>query len=345
MNLNYIVKDKKQLVIAEIAQSHDGSLNYVHSFIDEVARAGADIIKFQAHFANDESSLEDSFRTFTSYKKETRFDYWKRMQFTNEEWSEIYKHVKKKKLLFSASIFSTKSIEVLNKIGVDIWKIPSGESLDLGLIKEVTKISKKPLFISTGMNSQKEVDNIYNFMKKKNNNFMLMHCVSQYPCEDKNIGINILKEYSKKYNCLIGYSDHSGTLEVPLIALENNISAVEVHVTFNKKLFNPDITSSIDFKDLEFLCNYLARKNKLLKLKVSKNILYRRVSRNRKLFSKSLALENNMRKNQEIKLDHIVLKKPGTGLKWENRGKILGKILVKNKSKNNLLKVSDVKKK
>ena len=74
---------------------------------------------------------------------------------------------KKKKFLFSASVFSSKSIEVLNKIGVDIWKIPSGESLDMGLIQEVTKTSNKPLFISTGMNSQKEVDKIYNFMKKK----------------------------------------------------------------------------------------------------------------------------------------------------------------------------------
>ena len=345
MNFNYIVKDKKQLVVAEIAQSHDGSLNYVHSFIDEVARAGADVIKFQAHFANDESTKEDSFRTFTSFKKETRFEYWKRMQFSNEEWLEIRKHVKKKKLLFSASVFSTKSIEILNKIGIDIWKIPSGESLDLGLIKEVTKVSNKPLFISTGMNYQKEVDNIYRFMKKKKNNFMLMHCISQYPCEDKNIGINILKDYSKKYNCLIGYSDHSGTLEVPIVALENNINAVEVHVTFNKKLFNPDTSSSIDFNELKFLCNYLKKKNKLLKLKVSKNLLAQRVAQNRKLFSKSLALKKDMKKDQVIKIDHIILKKPGTGLSWKNRKKIVGKILVKNKSKNNLLKISDVKKK
>ena len=114
---------------------------------------------------------------------------------------------------------------------------------------------------------------------------------------------------------------------------------------FNRKLYNPDITSSIDFKDLKFLCNYLDRKNKLLKLKVSKNTLFKRVLQNRKLFSKSLAFKKNMKKNQMIKLDNIVLKKPGTGLKWEDRRKILGKVLIKNKSKNNLLKVSDVKKK
>ena len=87
------------------------------------------------------------------------------------------------------------------------------------------------------------------------------------------------------------------------------------------------------------------KKNKLLKLKVSKNLLAQRVAQNRKLFSKSLALKKDMKKDQVIKIDHIVLKKPGTGLSWKNRKKIVGKILVKNKSKNNLLKISDVKKK
>ena len=111
MNFNYIVKDKKQLVVAEIAQSHDGSLNYVHSFIDEVARAGADVIKFQAHFANDESTKEDSFRTFTSFKKETRFEYWKRMQFSNEEWLEIRKHVKKKNFFLVHQFFQLNQLK------------------------------------------------------------------------------------------------------------------------------------------------------------------------------------------------------------------------------------------
>ena len=98
MNLKNIFNLKKQLVIAEIGQSHDGSLNYVHSFIDSASKAGVDIVKFQAHFAEDESTHEDKFRTFTSYKNETRFEYWKRMQFTKEEWHQIRKHIKQKKM-------------------------------------------------------------------------------------------------------------------------------------------------------------------------------------------------------------------------------------------------------
>ena len=266
MNFKNIIKQKKQLVIAEIGQSHDGSLNYVHSFIDEAAKSGTDIVKFQAHFADEESTYQDQFRTFTTYKKETRFEYWKRMQFTNEEWFKISTHIKQRKMLFSSSVFSKKSINVLNKIGIDVWKIASGESLDLNLIKEITNISKKPLLISTGMNNQQEVDKIYNFMKSKKNLFILMHCVSQYPSNIKNIGINILSEYLKKYDCLIGFSDHSGTLEVPTIALENKISALEIHVVFDKKLYNPDTTSSITFSDLAYLCNLIKLKNNYNKL-------------------------------------------------------------------------------
>ena len=270
MNLKNIINSRKQLVIAEIGQSHDGSLNYVHSFIDAAYNAGADIVKFQAHFAESESTHEDKFRTFTSYKDETRFEYWKRMQFTIEEWYQIRKHIKEKNMFFSSSVFSNKSIDILNKIGIDIWKIPSGESLDLNLIKDVTRKSTKPLLISTGMNYRHEVDEIYKFMKPKINPFVLMHCVSQYPTNLNNIGLNVINEYLMNYNCPIGYSDHSGNLDVSLISLGYKISALEVHVTFDKNLFNPDSSSSINFKDLEYLCNFIKLKNLLIK-KISKN--------------------------------------------------------------------------
>ena len=139
--------------------------------------------------------------------------------------------------------------------------------MDLNLIKEVTRKSTKPLLISTGMNYRHEVDKIYKFMKPKINPFVLMHCVSQYPTNLNNIGLNVINEYLMNYNCPIGYSDHSGNLDVSLISLGYKISALEVHVTFDKNLFNPDSSSSINFKDLEYLCNFIKLKNHLIKKK------------------------------------------------------------------------------
>jgi N-acetylneuraminate synthase len=340
MKLNKLSSLNKQLVISEIGQSHDGSLNYVHSFIDEAAKSGVDIIKFQAHYADEESTKDDTFRTFTTHKKETRYQYWKRMEFTKEEWSNIYKHTKKRKMLFSSSVFSSKSINIMKKVGIEI---SSGESLNLNLVKEITKISTKPVFISTGMSYQNEIDSISNFMKKKKNEFLLMHCTSEYPCNDKNIGINILNDYLKRYKCPIGYSDHSGGIEVPLLALQYNISAIEVHVMFDKKIFNPDASSSIDFTELKFLTSYLKKKTSILSSRRSKNSITDKLKKNRKLFSKSLALKNDMKKNQSVKFEDLTFKKPGTGLKVLDLKRIIGKKLLKNKSKTRLLKLSDVK--
>lgn len=344
MNLTNLI-NKKQILIAEIGQNHDGSLNYVHSFIDEAYKAGVDVVKFQTHIAEEESTYDDKFRTFTSYKKENRFNYWKRMQFTDYEWQKIIKHIKSKKMLFSSSVFSNRAVEKLEKFGVDIWKIPSGESLNLNLIKKITRISTKPIFISTGMNSQLEIDQIYNFMKKQKNEFLLMHCVSQYPCPLKNVGLNLINEFKKKYKCHIGYSDHSGMIEVPMIALERGINALEVHVTFNKKIFNPDSSSSLEFKDMEYLSKFIKIKKTIDRNKLSKDSIFKKIKKNRRLFSKSLSFKRDMKKNQIIKKKDLTLKKPGTGLLYEEMYKILGKKLKKNISKNYLIKLDHVKKK
>lgn len=172
-----------------------------------------------------------------------------------------------------------------------------------------------------------------------------MHCVSEYPTNLNNIGFNVINDFLNKYDCMIGYSDHSGNLDVSLISLGFKISALEVHVTFNKNLYNPDFSSSIDFKELEYLSNFIKLKKHLIKKTISKNKIAKKLAKNRKLFSKSLALFKDMKSGQKIKLSDITLKKPGTGLKWNEKNKIIGKELIKDKSKYNLIKISDVKKK
>ena len=169
MKINKLSSINKQLVVSEIGQSHDGSLNYVHSFIDEAAKSGVDIIKFQAHYADEESTKDDTFRTFTTHKMKQDIN-------TGRGWNlqrgveQYLQTCKKRKMLFSSSVFSSKSINIMKKVGIDIWKFPL-ESLNLNLVKEVTKISTKPVFVSTGMSYQNEIDNISNFMRKKIMNF------------------------------------------------------------------------------------------------------------------------------------------------------------------------------
>lgn len=344
MKINNIFNKKKHLIIAEVSQSHDGSINFAHSFIDAAANAGANVIKFQSHFADEESTLDEKFRKKISFKKENRFEYWKRMEFSSEEWLNLYKHAKKKNLLFCCSVFSEYAAELINKIGIDIWKIASGESMDLNLIKHICKISSKPILVSTGMSFDQEIDKIYNFLKKKNNKFVLMHCTSEYPNKIENLGLNIIDDFKKKYKCDIGYSDHSGNINTSLLAFAKDVKLVEVHVTFDKEMYGPDVSSSLTFQELKFLSEFVKFKYISDRNKIKKDSITKKLSKMRSLFSKSLALKKDKKKNTLISNSNLTLKKPGNGIQEKDKYKIIGKILKRDLNKNRLIKWSDIKK-
>ena len=145
------------LIIGEVAQAHDGSLGLAHAFIDAIANAGADAVKFQTHIANAESSTREPFRVKFSQQDATRYDYWKRMEFTEEQWRGLADHAHQRGLLFLSSPFSEEAVEMLNQIGMPAWKIASGEVKNPILMERILQTGK-PLLLSTGMSSLSEVD-------------------------------------------------------------------------------------------------------------------------------------------------------------------------------------------
>src|SRR5438874_4963574 len=122
------------LIVGEVAQAHDGSLGMAHAFIDAIANAGADAVKFQTHIAAAESTLAEPWRVKFSHQDETRYDYWKRMEFSEAQWVGLKRHADDRKLLFLSSPFSIEALELLQRIGIKAWKVASGE------------ISNEPMF-------------------------------------------------------------------------------------------------------------------------------------------------------------------------------------------------------
>ena len=153
------------MIIAEIAQAHDGSIGILHSYIDALADTGVDAVKFQTHIAESESSLHEAFRIPFSYVDKTRFDYWKRMELTLEQWIEVKDHCHKVGLLFISSPFSCKAVNVLEAAGVDIYKIGSGEVANLLLLQKIAE-TRKPVIVSSGMSNYAELDNAINLFKE-----------------------------------------------------------------------------------------------------------------------------------------------------------------------------------
>ena len=154
------------MLIAEIGQAHDGSLGIAHSYIDALANTGIDAIKWQTHIAEAESSLEEPFRVKFSYEDMTRFDYWKRMEFTKEQWGDLKKHCEQVGLEFISSPFSNAAIDLLEDIGVQRYKVGSGEISNLLLLERIAQTGK-PVILSSGMSSYEELDTAFNFLSAR----------------------------------------------------------------------------------------------------------------------------------------------------------------------------------
>ena len=146
----FVIPSHDVYIVAEVSQNHDGSLGMAHAFIDAIAKTGADAVKFQTHIASEESTVHEPFRVKFSYCDDTRYDYWKRMEFTKEQWKGLYDHASALGLDFLSSPFSVKALRMLEDIGISAWKFGSGEVFNTVLLHEAIKTGK-PILLSTGL--------------------------------------------------------------------------------------------------------------------------------------------------------------------------------------------------
>jgi len=338
---HFIGDGNPTFVIAEIAQSHEGSLGIARSYIDAVAETGADAIKFQTHLAKFESTLDEPFRISFSRQDKSRFDYWKRMEFTEEEWEELAKHANKKGLIFLSSPFSIEAVNLLDKINVPAWKIGSGEFASDFILEYIAK-TKKPVLLSTGMSTYDDIRNMVKKIEGYNLDYAILQCTSSYPTKLEDVGLNVIEDLRRVYDCPVGLSDHSGTLFPALTALARRINIIEVHVTFDKRLFGPDVSSSITLDDLSFLVEVKNAIYTMDQNPVNKDEMAIKLSELRKIFSKSIATSRFLSKGTVLEENMIAPKKPGTGIPFSEKSKIIGKSLKHDIYPDRLLKWEDL---
>ena len=343
MNIN--LKTKQVQIIAECGLSHGGSLKQAKNFIKLVKKNGADIVKFQTHIAEKESTYDEKFRVKMPKKFKNRFDYWQKTSFSKSQWKKLILFAKKQKIFFLSSVFSIDAVDLLYSLGQRVFKIGSGEFFSKDILDRIIELNGS-MIISTGMSSNREILNLIKYLKLRKAKFVIMQCTSAYPCDFSNVNLHMIDYFKKKYKCLVGYSDHTGNIIAPMLALTKKISFLECHVKDKMGLFNPDHSSSISLEELNFLSEF---KNKFYEseknLKINnKDKVAKVLYKNRILFSKSLSLKKEKKKSEVIKFSDLTMKKPGNGLKLEEVKKILGKKLKKNKSNLRLLKLSDFEK-
>ena len=314
----------RSLIIAEVAQAHDGSLGTAHAFIDAAAGAGADAIKFQTHIADAESTPSEPWRIPFSKQDASRFDYWRRMEFTEEQWHGLKQHADEKGLVFLSSPFSIEAVELLTRVGVPFWKIASGEVGSVSMMEAIGKTGL-PVLLSSGMSSLSETDGAVTFLRGRNLPFAVMQCTTAYPCPPERVGLNMLATYRERYGVPVGISDHSGTVYPSLAAAALGATFFEVHITFSKQMFGPDVSSSVTPEELKMLTDGVRFIKRSLANPVNKDEHAAAMKPMLAIFGKKAVARRALRAGDLITQDAVAFRKSSDGITEEAFAAFIGR--------------------
>jgi N-acetylneuraminate synthase len=314
------------LVIGEVGLAHDGSLGLAHAFIDEVARGGADAVKFQTHIASAESTPAEPFRVKFSTQDATRYEYWKRIEFSEAQWKGLADHAREKGLIFLSSPFSREAVELLARVGMAMWKVGSGEVGTVPLLDAMIATGK-PILLSSGMSDLAELDHAVERVRRAGVPLAVLQCTTAYPCPPERIGLNMVPFFRERYGCLVGLSDHSGTIYPGIAAATLGAEVVEVHVTMSRAMFGPDVPASVTIEELRRLVDGIRFVEKMRANPVNKDAVARDMAPLRAIFTKSLVARERLAAGTVLSEDHLAMKKPGTGIPAERLPDVVGRVL------------------
>lgn len=329
------------LVIGEVAQSHDGSLGLAHSFIDAIADAGADAVKFQTHIAEAESTPGEPWRVKFSRQDATRYDYWKRMEFTEAQWRGLKQHAEERELLFLSSPFSIEAVELLERVGVAAWKVASGETSNSPMLERMAKTGL-PVLLSTGMSQLNEIDRAVQQVKSQGLPVAVLQCTTVYPCPPEKVGLNMIPFFRERYACAVGLSDHSGTIYPGLAAATLGVEVLEVHVTLSREMFGPDVPASITTAELRHLVDGIRFIEKAMAHPVDKDASAEEARPLREMFTKSIVARSALTAGTVLRAEHLAAKKPGTGIPAAMLPTLVGARLKRSLSADELLREEDL---
>ncbi|MGY5850404.1 N-acetylneuraminate synthase family protein [Salegentibacter sp. F14] len=319
-------------IIAEIGQAHEGSLGIALSYIDALAEMGVDAVKFQVHIAEAESSIYEPFRVKFSEQDKTRFDYWKRMEFSKKQWQLLKNRCVKKGVEFLASPFSNKAVELLEELEVNRYKIGSGEVNNFLLLEKIAQTGK-PVILSSGMSTLEELDKTTQFLKNRKVEFSILQCTTAYPSEPKEYGLNVIGELKDRYRVSVGYSDHSARPETCIAATALGAEILEFHAVFDRRSFGPDATSSMEIDEIKDLVQAVRNIYTSMKQPVNKsdNSKYENL---KKIFEKSLAVNKDLPQGHILSFEDLEAKKPKAyGMDAWNFEEVIGKQLKRKMKK------------
>ncbi|MBO06647.1 MAG: N-acetylneuraminate synthase [Parcubacteria group bacterium] len=335
------MKNNKTIIIAEAGVNHNGKLSLAKKLVDEVKNVGADFIKFQ-FFKTENIILKKT--KLTQYQKKNisnnnidQYKLLKKLELSESKISELINYANKKKIKIFFSVFDIESINFIKSFKINLFKIPSGEINNLPYLTAMGKLKSK-LILSTGMANIEEIDLAIKTLIKSGTpkkNIIVMHCNTEYPSPIEDINMRSMLTIKNKFKVEIGYSDHSNSDEVPIVAVSLGAKVIEKHFTISKKLNGPDHKTSLDPKQFKKMAQNIRNTESILGSylkKPSKSEL-----KNIKIVRKSIVALKDIKKGEVFSSSNLTVKRPGTGISPIYWDRYIGKVSRKNFKKDSLI--------
>lgn len=312
-------------LIAEIGSVHDGSFGNAGKLIEAAAACGADAVKFQTHISEAETLRDAPMPSY--FKGEPRFDYFRRTGFALEQWQALKAKCDELGVMFMSSPFSLEAVDLLEQVGMAVYKIPSGEVSNLPLLEKV-KATGKPVLLSSGMSGWVEMDAAVETLRG-GGPVAVMQCSSAYPCPPERVGLNIVVEMGRRYGLPVGYSDHTLDHAACFAACALGAVVIEKHFTFSRLMYGSDAQHSMEPDDFKALAKGLRDIRAMLAHPVDKNDLtpYGEMKR---IFEKSVVAARPLAAGTVLAEADLAFKKPGDGIPAARRHDLVGRRVIRD---------------
>jgi len=310
-------------IIAEAGVNHNGSIDLAKKLIDAACNAGADAVKFQSFKAENlatKNSQKATYQKETTNIEESQFEMLKKLELNFEMHKELFLYCKNKRIIFLSSPFDHESIDLLKDLGLDIFKIPSGELTNLPYLRHIGKLNKK-IILSTGMSNMNEIKNALNILINsgtKKENITILHANTEYPTPIEDVNLRAMVTIGNELDVNFGYSDHTLGIEVDIAAVAIGASCIEKHFTLDRNLEGPDHKASLEPQELKAMVR--AIKNIELALGSGIKIPSKSEMQNIKIVRKSIVAKTQIKKNDVFNENNLTVKRPGNGIspmKWD----------------------------
>lgn len=322
----------KCLIIAEAGVNHNGSLEYAKKLVDVAAAAGADYVKFQTFKAEklvskDAKQAEYQKRNIGSMD-DSQFAMLKNLELSEADHFDLASYSRLRNIKFFSTAFDEDGVDFLNKLGLELYKIPSGEITNLPYLRKIAQ-QKKPTILSTGMASLGEIETALSVLLEhglRRSDITVLHCNTEYPTPFEDVNLSAMNTIGRAFGVRVGYSDHTMGIEIPIAAVALGASCIEKHFTLSRNMEGPDHKASLEPDELIAMVQSIRNIEKAmsgsgLKMPSASEI------KNKSIARKSIHIRHQLPAGHSLMEGDLIMKRPGHGISPMDLRFVLGRVL------------------